>query len=462
MGDEQPTLNIRLGWADVAAYASVKTHRAMGMSEDKATIDVPVEALRLPGVSFAGEVQITATYNGRVHPMFTGLVDTADLDDKGVARIELTGLHRDLETSLIGGLVVGEGTGKVEMIYSLLRQAGLPEARMDLGWTPGPRETFIVAAPVPALALTKRRQVSDVAFTDVIPVTMNLSGDRLVAEFEQASCWASTTVEALTLNEAEGGGIVKLSAALDEVRAFACYSYPVLDGAVRSFKWQRTRARPELSSLTYVGAVASPRRWLRDRVDPSKLETLDLDDLPLPTTTELGVKLPTKRQLGRALAEWHLSVDASTEAARLAHLWRAMECYAAGVNMAAVESPSLFSKDELTAAGDALRSAQTWSTLQAARIEDLVGGLNNPPILTKIRAALKADQIEVVEAEFDSLAATRSMRNGLEHGRSLTGAQYRALDLAVAVANRIIVEAVVNRRRPAPGSDQLTISADDA
>jgi hypothetical protein len=461
MGDVRPDLNIRLGWADVTDFEHIKTNREMGMAKDKATLDLPVETLRLRGVSYAGEVHISATHNDHVHPMFTGLVDTADVDDKGIVRIELTGLHRDLETSLMGALVFGEGTANVERIYSVVRQAGWPEDRMDFDWTPGPLETFIIAAPVAALALTKPRRVGDVTFTNVIAVTMNLPRAGIVAEFEQASCWASTTVEALTLVEAESAGVAKLSAALDEIRAFAGYSYPILDGAVRSFNWQSTQARPSLSSLTFVGAVAAPRRWLRDRIDPSTLVTLNLDELVLPTATEEGLALPPKRQLRRALAEWHLSADAPTEAARLAHLWRAMECYAAGVNLAAVDTPSLFSKDDLTAAADALHEARVWTTDQAARIKDLVGGLNNPPVLAKIRAALKADQIAVVDDEFDALVTTRGMRNDLEHGRNLTGAQYRALEVALAVANRIIVEAVVNIGRGAV-SDLLGNPAADA
>lgn len=151
MGDVRPSLNIRLGWADVTGFENVNTNRAMGMTKDKATLDLPVEALRLRGAIYAGEVHIGATYNGQVHPMFTGFVDTADIDDKGIARIELTGLHRDLEASLMGTLVCGEGTDNVERIFSVARQAGWPEDRMDFGWTPGPRETFIIAASDPQL-----------------------------------------------------------------------------------------------------------------------------------------------------------------------------------------------------------------------------------------------------------------------------------------------------------------------
>ena len=448
MGDTTPTLTIHLGWAEVTDFINVQTHRATGMSGDKATINLPVEALKSPGVSFAGEVQITATEAGRLHPLFTGLVDTVKLVDEGVACIELVGLHRDLETSLIGGLVVGAGTSKVEMIYSLVRQAGLPEERIKFdGWDPGPRETFIVAAPVAALAVTGARQVGEAEFSNVNPVTMNLAGDSpLIPAFEEAACWASVTVDALTLVEAEDAGIAKLSAALDEVRAFAYFSYPVLDGELQPFDWRRTQARPRLSSVTYVGAVGSARRWLRDRVDASRLETLDLDQVSFPTSTALAARPPAKRQLDRALAEWHLSVDASTEAARLAHLWRALECYVAGVKTSSGESARLFSKQELTELRDSMLSRTAWSEDQLARLENLVGRLNEPPLLARIRSTLKADEIEIVDAEFDALAATRSMRNDLEHGRSLTAAQHRALDLAEAVANRIIVEAVASNQ----------------
>jgi hypothetical protein len=449
MGDTNPTLTIHLGWAEVTDFVNVETHRAIGMSEDKATIKLWVDALKSPGLSFAGEVQITATEGGRVYPLFTGLVDRVSLAGDGVACIELIGLHRDLATSLMGGLVVGKGTGKVEMVYSLMRQAGVPEERIKFdGWKPGPEEQFIVAAPVAALSVSGARQVGEVAFTNDIPVEMDLTGDSpLIPEFEKASCWGWVTVSALTLVEAEGAGIAKLLAALDEVRAFAYYSYPVMNGEVKPFEWRHTQARPQLASVTYVGAVASERRWLRDRVDTSRLETFDLDDLVLRANIELGAARPVKRQLDRALAEWHLSIDASTEAARLAHLWRALECYVAGAKTESGKSTRLFSKQELSVAAGSLRSATAWSEGQRARLDELVGRLNEPPLLARIRATLSADEIDIVDAEFDALVATRSMRNDLEHGGSLTAAQHRAVDLAVAIANRIIVEAVVNSRR---------------
>jgi hypothetical protein len=74
---------------------------------------------------------------------------------------------------------VGPGRGKIEMICSMLRQAGLPEERINLdGWKPGPRESFIVAAPVDGLSLRSTRHVGEVVFANVNPVTMNLTGDR--------------------------------------------------------------------------------------------------------------------------------------------------------------------------------------------------------------------------------------------------------------------------------------------
>ena len=57
-------------------------------------------------------------------------------------------------------------------------------------------------------------------------------------------------------------------------------------------------------------------------------------------------------------------------------------------------------------------------------------------------AALQVS-IELGEGEFDTLAGTRSLRNELEHGRSLNELQHRAVERAIAVVNRVLVTAAL-------------------
>ena len=87
----------------------------------------------------------------------------------------------------------------------------------------------------------------------------------------------------------------------------------------------------------------------------------------------------------------------------------------------------------------AVAAVESWTNDQAARLDTISQMLNNPPLMVRLRLALKSDGISITDGEFDSLAATRPFRNALEHGRVLSPLQHRALDTAVAVMNYILV-----------------------
>lgn len=437
MDERRPKVKISMGWGSLEDPLSLETHTALGMAADGATIVVVTEALQVAGLCYAGEVRITAELDGREHPLFVGLVNKVEVTD-GRARIELSGLQRDLESTSIGGLVVGDGTDGREVIHALMRMSGLPSERIQIeGWTGGPTESFLVAAPIAGISMSSAHPVGSALFTPTNPAQMAFPSGDLVTDFERGDAWASSIVEAQTLLEAEALGLGAIRLGVSLLRAFAFYSYPALDDDVGPFDWNQTRSQPEVRPQVFVGSVTTSRRWLRNVVDFESVEPLNLDAVRIPDATAAAHTLVSRR-LSRALQEWHSAADATDDLDRVAHLWRSMECYTSGV-----KAERLFTPQQLREAQSAIEALGGWSEEQRHRAHEILGRLNEAPLLAKLKRALAVDDVEVTDGEFDALARTRSLRNQLEHGTELSAAEHRSLDLALAVTNRILVKAVL-------------------
>lgn len=427
-----------MGWADITDVLEVRTSRTVNMENDGATVVVRAAELTTPGVSFAGNVVISAVHGGLPYVLFTGVVDKVSLTDGQVAHIEVASLKRQFETTRIAGLQIGDGCDGREIIHALARQAGLADERINIqGWVPGPSETFLIAVPITGVSIGCSREIAGVLFTNTNPANLELPDGEIRQQYLAGPCWAAALVEATTLSGAEAAGLERIRTACAVIRCASYYSYPTLDGALRPFDWRHTQVRPWMAPVVFVGSVTSRRRWLRIVQDLPNVESLDLDELAIPREKTFALGLPAKRALQRALREWHASVDANDEVGRVAHLWRAMECYVAGVR-----SERLFEPAQVRAISEAVRSATSMNSDQSARVDEIIGRLNEAPLLRKLRTAVTRDGTVITEAEFAALAATRALRNDLEHGRSLSGAQLDELDVATAVANRIIMAAL--------------------
>lgn len=434
-----PTGRVKIGWATLTGIPTLSTHREAGMKNDNASFVIDPEVLKVPGVAYLGEVRIEAVHPGIAFPIFTGLVDSVEHLDNGQVKVNLNGLKRDLETTQIGGLVTGAGTDGREIIYSLIRLTDFPLERIKIqDWRPGPREKFIVTAPVIGLTTSGERQIGDVRITNSNSAQLDMPSDELVEQFKSAAVWATTTVEAETLLDAETAGLESLRLGLSLIRLIAGFSYPVFDGKLRTFKWSHTRARPTLSNLVYVGSLANKRSWLRKVDDLNRVEALHLEDLALPNTDDLARRVPSKRLLHRAVREWNSAADASDDFTRTTHLWRAIECYATGVRV-----DNLFSRDQLKRVVKSASNVDEWTPDQIKRIESLSSRFNEVPLLVKFKKALELDGVQMTDDEFDAIVGTRSLRNRLEHGQELSRAEHRALEIAIGVTNKILLTAIM-------------------
>jgi hypothetical protein len=437
--DDAPKPRFVIGWTTLEDVDEAHTSRSLQMASDGATVRLDAEHLRDPNVAFVGEAGVEAVVEQTSHRLFTGPVDTVNFRD-GVAEVTLVGNGTLMQEARMGGLVIGEGSSGPEMIANLLRAFGMPPHRMDIeGWAPGPTELFMVSVPVRGVSLRRDVAFAGVTLTPQNPARLNLPpDDPTVVAYHDAQCWAYTAVDADTVFDAEVIGLDRIDLGVSIARAVAAYSFPELGGAFRDYDRQHTRGRVWVADIVFVGSVVGPRRWLRELADPTLLPPVPLDALADPGSVTAGLEMACPSDdLARGLREWRRAADASDDFARVTHLWRAVECYAKRGTPTAT-----FSKEERRALRRGALSARSWSDEQEKRIRAVINSVNSPPLLARLRAAVKADSISMPEEQFEALAATRDFRNSLEHGRALSPPEHQALDKAMVIVNRILLTAL--------------------
>jgi hypothetical protein len=92
---------------------------------------------------------------------------------------------------------------------------------------------------------------------------------------------------------------------------------------------------------------------------------------------------------------------------------------------------------------EAVAGIEGLSHAQRVRLRDLGSRANDAPLLARLRAALERDDVDITDDEFALLRKTRDLRNALEHGRTLTSVEDRAIARALGIVDRVLVTALV-------------------
>lgn len=426
-----PLPRLRIGSKLLAPLLRANTSSSVTMADNLGSAELEPSLLVEPDVEYLGESAIEAvTPDGRVHPLFTGVVDTVEIGDDA-ARVTLVGFERELSEIRIGGIATAS-VHPVELIYCLLRLSGVPDDRMKLdGWTGSDPDVFLVVAPVDGISTESARSVLDVTITPENPARLLVEHGELRQQFVDASCWVSTTISAGSLFEAEILGLDAIDDALAALHALCSYSYSTLQGDLRPYRRDRARLCPRRAKCVFTGSLTADRQWLRSTSDTVSRPNLTVDAEAL----ELG-GIPRDARLRRALREWRNAATSDSEFVTVTHLWRAVEVYAHGAS-----ADPAFGRTEIDTVKAALASIGGLSDFQRRRLKDLAAGLNDAPLFARLKAALDRDGIAVSDGEMDLLRTTRNLRNALEHARELTPLEARRLAQAVGVVNRILVSA---------------------
>ncbi len=76
---------------------------------------------------------------------------------------------------------------------------------------------------------------------------------------------------------------------------------------------------------------------------------------------------------------------------------------------------------------------------KAERVSDILGRINEPPLMARLRTALEEDGVPYNDDELALLQRLRRARNDLVHGRSRVPPSETDLRYAIAIVNRMLV-----------------------
>jgi hypothetical protein len=173
-------------------------------------------------------------------------------------------------------------------------------------------------------------------------------------------------------------------------------------GGTRGFRRDWTLARVSRRDVVAAQGVATGRKWLRSPQGIAyrpELVLAEVEDLGLPP-------LPpnVSPQMKEAFSSWRRAAEEADPLAAVVALWESVEFYVSGVSV-----DDLFSKQQRRAVRRA--AAEGLEGEQLDRVWEVVGRLNEAPLMVRLREALRQDNVTYTEAEISLLRKLRNLRN---------------------------------------------------
>jgi hypothetical protein len=324
----------------------------------------------------------------------------------------------------------------------MLRSTGRDPGMIEIeGYEPGPLKVFEVATALDGVTVDNPVPLGEVRLLPSGPVSRVADGQgELEERYAGGSACAFVLVTARTLLDAETEGLRSIDTSLAWLVARTRYSGAVLPGGkARRFRRDWTRARVSRRDVVFVRGVSTGRWWLRhpygiaDRPNLALAEVEDMERLPLPPNLS--------PQMCEAFSAWRRAAEETDPLAAVVALWECVEFYVSGVSVG-----DLFTKAERKAVQE--RATEGLEGEQLQKVRDVMGRLNDAPLMTRLREALKQDGVPYGEGELALLRKLRNLRNDFVHGRSRELPSEVDLRHATAVVNRMLVYGVAKRSRP--------------
>ncbi len=394
-------------------------------------------ALEAVCLDWQSPVRVFAEEGTVLKPLFTGLVDTVT-PSRDQVTLTFVSVGQTMKEFRLGGLGASPSTKPRELVWTLLRSGGFGEDELgNIGFDPEPEEVFEVTVPIEGVVLTKPHTVGNVQLLPAGSVTElpgELGPDSLRERYRGAKAWAYTRCTARTLFDAETQGLAAIDLALAWLTVSARFSSVALPASqVRAYRRDWTRLRVSRRNVAVVRGETSGRAWLRAPNDLSDYPSLDLDGIQDIALFELPTSLSPS--IKEAVTAWRRGAEAVAPIATVMAMWEAIEFYAAGV-----KTDLLFTDDEKVRVKDLCQGViGEFGQAQQERVMSQLDGVNNAPLLARLRTALAEDQVPYTEAEFKLLQGVRKVRNDFGHGRSPSLPPSADLRLVVSLVNRMLV-----------------------
>lgn len=404
-----------------------------GVSSAETVVDTAI--LAAAAIDYRSEVRIFSVVGGEYEQRFTGLVDSV-VPDGDETRINLITSLQLLQESRVGGLGIGKGTNALEATWSLLRAWGIDADKINIeGFTPGPVGMFEVAVALDGIELDEPVTIGGVQLLPrglVSRLADGLGSEELWKLYADASTWALVLPTASTLIDAEIEGLKAIDVALALITARAQYSASQLPGGQpRTFHRQWTMTRVLRRNVVLVKRSATGGRWLRSLIDLSDRVSLTLDQIEVRTDNsgDWSIQSVTMQE---ALLAWRRASDSPDPLSAVVALWEAIEFYASGVKTTKIfQTAEIESIRKAAASGLDLEKAQ--------RVTEILGRINEPPLMARLKVALNEDGVPYADHELRLLQRVRKARNDLMHGRSRLPPSHADLRYAIAIVNRMLI-----------------------
>jgi len=399
---------------------------------------VRTQALVDADVDYMAEVRIYRQRNPRspdepdeTAREFTGRVIRATPGDV-VTRLDVTSMP-EMQRPFAGEWSTAEGMPVPEIIWTLARDTGIPEERLDMVGFQRTAEMFEIATALDGLTIEKPFVAAGVVFTDAARITRlveRFADSRLREEFVAAGTWALTVVGAGTAWEAERLGVSRIEVALALVTLRLRFSGAHLNGIARHYDIELLRAQPRHRDIAAVRSVSGKRHWLHF-IGPGSYAAMPSVGKTLESTMP-QIARGTSDQLREAVRAWHRAATVREPATALGALWEAIEFYAAGTTLSAT-----FAKSDLKNLRQA--AAPVLTLEQQRRFEQLLALANDQSLMPKLEERLRSDGVPHSTQDVELLRATRAIRNDFVHGRSRASVSQQQLESALAIVNRMLV-----------------------
>ena len=431
-----------------AVFGDVDVSGAVhGLKATSGLNDLPSAELRLDLDLLGGRppdyfavAELARVALGQKNVLFSGSVLSAEPRERSV---ELSlGSMPEMRERTVGAFAAWM-VSTPEIVHAMTRSAGLQEGQLNIqGLDSLPMETFEVVTPVEELAISGRARIDEVHLLTggTARTAMDRLGvDQVLADrFNEAACHAVTFVTARRMFDAEQEAVQRIDVALAWLAVQAHYGSALWpDGTPRQHERAMSRAAPRRGGLTWVRGLMSSRQWIRSPQPVAQVGSLALDSggqhggagrLRLLSLQERQAIV----SVGRAGAAGE-PVEAITA------LWEALEFYVAGIAVR-----EMFSPQQMRMLRKALPTELPAALRQRAL--NAINRLNEPPLLSRLRAATEVDGLMLSDGEWDLLSRLRRVRNEAVHGATQTTVGDGEIKLGVSIVARLLIHRAYRRR----------------
>ncbi len=460
LGQEDAALKITLGKIDVTQSLANMLRVGGQKDEDKLILTMDAQGIAKSSLLDLNDtIQAEIEIDSNSATIFGGRISDVRVDSS-VAAVTITcGNHL---ASSLGDYIIpmlAANCNPKKTLYFMLRNTGFETDQIDMDGFDAPSLSgfYAVWMPIQNLKTSEPFGIADVTFESLDSEDRKAIEDSLDPTWSYLldRTWARVYVNSTDHYEAYLVGSEKIDAALDvfgSVKADSRLGIPSNKGAT-PVDWHQKNQFPLVirESWVYVRDVVTNETILTNVHHMQMNTEIEMDDslrYRLETGTEhLQVLLQepwlnlSKQEKGIVYAMHWLrrARDTGNETDKLMYLWNAIEFI-----LGSVEMPHLFSQgdEELKAikktARHVIKKKNPFRNEKLTRLGNVLGMVNNPPLMSKLRYLTKENNIPIVEEEWIRIKSLRDKRNDLIHGNSSVQLDENELKKLAFIVYRVI------------------------